>query len=189
VFSGIPPYCSLLQHIAEVKSEQSTFFNSFVEQVKQALQEYGVNAGALTEEWVTAIMNNFLQQMNGQLTRLDGIQTNAAAPAVSERVETGSGYSWHMYEGTFHRVPKPWKFPRCGIRTIWRQWWVGDQQRQIPPLKYLEYSDVKHINGMPLEDVEKQRKVGPNLDNRRLISKTLADMRFLCCFLSKLVKE
>jgi hypothetical protein len=33
VFSGIPPYCSLLQHLAEIKSEQTTFFLGFVEQV------------------------------------------------------------------------------------------------------------------------------------------------------------
>jgi hypothetical protein len=33
VFSGIPPYCSLLQHLAEIKSEQQSFFLGFVEQV------------------------------------------------------------------------------------------------------------------------------------------------------------
>jgi hypothetical protein len=32
-------------------------------------------------------------------------------------------------------------------------------------------------------------EVGPNFDNSRLISKTLADMRFLCFFLSTLVLE
>jgi hypothetical protein len=33
VFSGIPPYCSLLQHIAEIKSGQEEFFSNFVVQV------------------------------------------------------------------------------------------------------------------------------------------------------------
>jgi hypothetical protein len=107
---------------------------------------------------------------------------------VTERVETGSLYKWHMYKGTFHRVPSTWRFPRCGLQSLWRQWWIGDQQRQIPPLKFLQYSDVKHIDGVPLEQIEKTRKVGPYQNNRRLISIILTDMRFLCQYMCKLVE-
>jgi hypothetical protein len=46
-----------------------------------------VNAGALIEEWVTAIMNIFLQQMNGQLARLDGIWADAAPPVKPTKYE------------------------------------------------------------------------------------------------------
>jgi hypothetical protein len=120
VFSGIPPYCSLLQHIAEVKSDQKKFFTSFIDQVKQALQEYGVNAGTLSEERVQAIMNQFLQDINVQISRFGGVGTNAT-PVVTERVETGGDYQWHMYRGSFHRVcPKLGGFQdavcnHCGV--------------------------------------------------------------------------
>jgi hypothetical protein len=127
VFLGIPPYCSLLQHISKVKSDQKRFFLSFIDQVKQALQEYGVNAGTLTEEQVTVIMNNFLKEVNEQLKRIEGIGTETVPAAATERVETGTGYAWHMYKGSFHRVPDEWRFPRCGLQSLWRQWWIGDQ--------------------------------------------------------------
>jgi hypothetical protein len=126
----------------------------FINQVKQVLQEYGVNAGTLSKEWVQAIMNQFLQDINVRIARLKGAGTNAT-PVVTERVETGGGYQWHMYKGSFHCVPNAWWFPRCCLQSLWRQWWIGDQQRQIPPLKYLRFSDVKHIDGEPLEQIEK----------------------------------
>jgi hypothetical protein len=68
-FSGIPPYCALLQHIAEVRSEQRVMCMSFIDRVKTALTEYGVNAGSLSEERVSAILNEFYGRFEEQLSR------------------------------------------------------------------------------------------------------------------------
>jgi hypothetical protein len=73
------------------------------------------------------------------------------------------------------------------LLALWRQWWVGDQPRQIPPLKSIQYGDVKHLNAKDLLPIEMERKVGPNKENRRLVSKYLADMRFMCNYLCCLV--
>jgi hypothetical protein len=211
VFSGIPPYCSLLQHLAEIKSEQNNFFfvicrtgmylfvylftNNrlsnlfFYAQVKTALQEYGINSGTLTEERVNLIFKTFLNEMNEQLAKVNCGVGVGTPNTVADRVETGKGYKLHVYGGSFHRVPKKWRFPRCGLLALWRQWWVGDQPRQIPPLKSIQYGDVKHLNAKDLLPIELERKVGPNKENRRLVSKYLADMRFMCNYLCNLVVE
>lgn len=125
-----------------------------------------------------------------QLSRMEGTSTKMGEAAVeSERIESGQGYRLHMYGGSFHRVPVNWRFPRCGVHDLWRQWWVGDTERNIPPLKLLKIDDIKHIDKAVLSETEKERKVGPNKNKRRVVKKVLTDMRFICKYLSKLVKE
>jgi hypothetical protein len=209
VFSGIPPYCPLLQHITEVRSEQKVkfvmyinfqslhfilfsyyildFYLSFIEKTKVALTEYGVNAGTLSAERVTAILNEFYQKIDMQLVRLETCKKPTAV--VEEQIETGNGYKLHMYGGRFHRVPKDWRFPRCGVRDLWRHWWLGDTVGNFPSFKYLRTEDVKHIDSVPLSVIEKVRKVGPNKEKRRQIVKVLTDMRFLCNYVTKIVTE
>jgi hypothetical protein len=150
------------------------------------LTEYGVNARTLSKECVAAILNKFYNKIENQLSRLEGGNVTHV-PMVQERVEDCSGYELHMYGGTFHRVPKSWRFPKCGIHDLWRQRWVGDKERQIPPLKVLKIGDVNHIDMVELSDIEKARKVGPNKDNRRMVTKCLTDMRFACNILTRIV--
>jgi hypothetical protein len=40
------------------------FYYSFVDRVKEALTEYGVNAGTLTEERVSAILKDFYKRID-----------------------------------------------------------------------------------------------------------------------------
>jgi hypothetical protein len=68
-FSGIPPHCTILEHIAEIRSEQKTFCLNFVSKIKEALTEYGVNAGTLSEERVSTILNEFYSRFEHQLAR------------------------------------------------------------------------------------------------------------------------
>jgi hypothetical protein len=68
-FSGIPPHSTLLQHVYEVRQEQRSLCMSFVNKVKEALTDYGVNAGTLSEERVTTIMNEFYLKFEDQLSR------------------------------------------------------------------------------------------------------------------------
>jgi hypothetical protein len=140
----------------------------------------------LTEERVAAILQEFYTKIDRQMQILEGNGSNKTVP---ERVETGHGYKLHLYGGTFHRVPVDWRFPRCGVHDIWRHWWLGDTVRQIPPLKYLKMIDIWHIDGVPLTSIEKVRKVGPNRVARRMVTKVLTDMRFLCNYVTKIVKE
>jgi hypothetical protein len=44
-------------------------YKEFVNKVKEALSDYGVNAGALSEERVNSIMNDFYTKFEVQLSR------------------------------------------------------------------------------------------------------------------------
>jgi hypothetical protein len=59
----------------------------------------------------------------------------------------------------------------------------------VTPLKVLTILDIKHVDLEPLTEVEKNRKVGPNRDNRRIATKFLSHMRFLCCFLTTVLTK
>jgi hypothetical protein len=142
------------------------FCHSFVDRVKEALTQYGVNAGTLSEERVSALLQEFSLKIDRQLMGISGTLITGEVAVVKERVEDGSRYQLHLYNGSFHRVPKDWRWPHCGVRDLWCQWWVGDSERHIPPLRFLQTIDVKYIDAEPLTAVEKERKVGPLKDSR-----------------------
>ncbi|KAG7343378.1 hypothetical protein IV203_016157 [Nitzschia inconspicua] len=93
-----------------------------------------------------------------------------------------------MYGGGFHRVPADWRFPRCGVQDLWRQWWIGDTVRQVPPLRSLEHVDVKHLDNLPLADDEMHGRTEGYGARRRLSKKTLCDMRFLMNWMTERVE-
>ncbi|KAG7340294.1 hypothetical protein IV203_015748 [Nitzschia inconspicua] len=115
-----------------------------------------------------------------------GGQGNEAA--LPERVETGAGYTLHMYGGGFHRVSADWRFPRCGVQDLWRQWWIGDTVRLVPPLRSLGHGDVKHLDNVPLADDEMHGRTGGYGARRRLSKKTLCDMLFLMNWMTERVE-
>jgi hypothetical protein len=85
----------------------------------------------------------------------------------------------HVYDGQFNRLPKVWRFPRVGVADAWRQWWIGDSVRNIPPLRHITPQDVKFLDTIPLQDSEKGGRGGKKHNNRRLARKTLHDYKFL----------
>ncbi|KAG7341105.1 hypothetical protein IV203_037228 [Nitzschia inconspicua] len=103
--------------------------------------------GHLTLNNVRDDVVSVIVYMPSRTIEFRGGQGNEAA--LPERVETGAGYTLHMYGGGFHRVSADWCFPRCGVQDLWRQWWIGDTVRQVPPLRSLEHVDVKHLDNLP----------------------------------------
>jgi hypothetical protein len=184
-FSGIPPHIAILQEIAAVRSEHKKFVSSFLDRVKAALSSYGVNSGHLTEERLNITLQGFLKDIEVHFQRLEG---HPPRETIAERIEKpGTRYELHVYGGSLHRLPADWRIPRCGVHGLWRQWWIGDDVRQIPPLRILTIKDLKHLEKIPLSDVELQRKVGKNKANRRDMTKVLCDMKFLMNHITTLV--
>ncbi|KAG7339193.1 hypothetical protein IV203_020156 [Nitzschia inconspicua] len=93
-----------------------------------------------------------------------------------------------MHGGGFHRVPADWRFPRCGVQDLWRQWWIGDTVRQVSPLRSLEHVDVNHLDNLPLADDEMHGRTGGYGARRRLSKQTLCDMRFLMNWMTERVE-
>jgi hypothetical protein len=184
-FGGIPPHVSLLQELMLLRSDQTNLITNFVDRVKEALSSYGVNSDRLTEQRLRAVLDEFQVGLASQIGQLDRLSRGADIDN-SDRVETGGGYRLHFYGGKFHRVPVDWRFPRCGVQDLWRQWWIGDSVRQVPPLRFLTTTDVSHFDKTELDSTETHGRVG---QNRRPSKKMMCDLRFLMRFVTELVKS
>jgi len=85
----------------------------------------------------------------------------------------------HFYGGMMKRVPEDWHFLRCGVFDLWWQWWIGDQVRQVPPLRNLSILDVNHLDRMPVTEEEMHGRTGVWREQRRPARKILNDIKFL----------
>jgi hypothetical protein len=177
-FGGIPPHVAILQQLAVVRSDQERFDASFVAKVTEALEVFGINSDRMTDENLRKTLHQFQVDLKATL---EGVATAAARRDDEnvERIETGRGYVLHFYGGGFHRVPADWRFPRCGVSDLWRQWWIGDTVRQVPPLRFLDPRDVTHLDAIPIEDDEMHGRTGRFKASRRPAAKTFSDMKFL----------
>ena len=101
----------------------------------------------------------------------------------AQRIETGQGYHWHYFDGHFHHVPKDWRFPRIGVLDTWKQWWIGDSVRGIPPLRMLDSKDLEFLDAIPLTEEEQHGRMGPNKNRRQPACKTLCDLKFLMMYI------
>lgn len=186
-FTGVPPSVSLLQELAEVKSDQKSLIDSFVDRVTQALDAFGIDGDRLSEQRLRLVLDEFTVTMRAELSDLR--RTNRTEALVEERVENNDGYKVHTFDGIMHRVPPGWNFPRCGVKDLWRQWWIGDKERHVHPLRHLDIKDVKHIDDKPLSIEEKHRRVGKFKEQRRSTYKQLSDMRFIMKYITNKVIE
>jgi hypothetical protein len=135
-----------------------------------------------------------LQEKIDSLAALSGLGGRDGNDPVATNLETNNcldSFTLHYYGGQYHRVPESWRFPNCGVFTVWRQWLVGDRVQQIPPLKVLKAFDVKRLDLIPLSDVELRCRAhtGRNANKRRPARKTLNDLQFLMKHIEVKVKD
>ena len=185
IFTGIPPHVSVLQELTLVKVQQRELLDTFVSKVKQAIDESGVGGGVLTEARLRVIFDDFATSLEVRLNRLEV----GAVVAAAERVETNTGYRWHMHGGKFHRVPADWRFPRIGVFDLWKQWWIGDTVRGVPPLKTLQVKDLEHLDAIPLSEEEQHGRTGRNKERRQPSRAIFFDMTYLMTYITTKVTE
>ena len=191
VFSGIPPHASLLQQMHELRTTQLDLVTNFVDRVREALTTHGYGPNRLTEDSLRVILREFQQELNIQVQRVIRIGgSEVECDAVPERVETNRTYRLHFYGGSFHCVPIKWRFPtRCSTISIWRQWWLGNDNTQVPPMSHLDWMDIRHLDIIPLSEFEQNGRPGHNAAVRRASTKDLCDMRYLMRLMTTLVEE
>ena len=181
-FSGIPPHTVLLQEMERMRIQQQNLADTFEEKVRTAIDEAGLSGTGVTERRLTNMFDGFARELREQLSGLgvDGTRTSQQR----ERVETGTGYEWHYYDGKIHRVPKDWRFPRVGVLDCWRQWWIGDSVRNVPPLRNLKAADLAHLDSIPLSPEEMHGRSGRHRTKRRPARKIYSDMAFLMNYIT-----
>ena len=196
-FSGVPPHVSLLQELRTVRMDQLSLMNNFVDKVKEGLHDFGVNADRMSEARLRQILDEFETTMTDRMNVMNRIETGLNRNNNSgnhneqdnNRIETGGGYRLHYYDGIYHRVPVDWRFPRCGVYDLWRQWYIGDTVRQIPPLRFVQTVDVVHLNIIGLTRDELHGRTGKYKQNRRKIRQTMSDMKVLMNYIKRNVMQ
>ena len=69
------------------------------------------------------------------------------------------------------RVPTGWKFPKLGLQGMYLYWHSGDEAKNIPPMKFLEPNDVKHLGKRSRTSLGEVRKVMSLIDNEAKIAR------------------
>jgi hypothetical protein len=190
VFTGIPPHISVLQELSVIKSKQERLIGEFVEEVSVVIGRLGSDGGRMTEDnlrnILTEFQRTFMQQINNGNNNATPLEP---AGTTINRSETGRTYELHYFGGEIHRLPRDWLWPRCGVFDLWRQWWIGDSCRKIPPLRILEQRDFRFLNKVPLADDELHGRTGKHKEKRREARKTWCDLKFLMEYVHKKVVE
>ncbi|KAL7571315.1 hypothetical protein ACA910_007636 [Epithemia clementina (nom. ined.)] len=112
-------------------------------------------------------------------------------PQPQERLDPFAKHRYRLYyhHGQWSRVPEDWRFPRVTVPEVWRQWWIGDPEKGIPPLQLVGREDVQWLAKVPLSKEELKGRTGRFHDRRRNPRKTLMDLRFLMETMVGLVRD
>lgn len=200
-YSGIPPHVAVLQDLSIMKNaqqellrDQQQMVGTFVAQTRHLLEEMGHDGGRMADrQYMRNMLDEFQNNFNYRFDRIMQLVPNqeheqAMGPAAIDRVEDGTVYTLHFYLGSYKRVPCDWRFPRCSVSVVWRQWWIGDTVRNVPPLRYLQISDVKHLDDIELSADELHGRKGRFKLQRRKSSKILSDLKFLMEFIKRMLR-
>ena len=143
------------------------FVSNFDTTINRIFDERNVAAGGISEakmkEIVQGVKIGLTQEMRELMAteiQRHGLGGNVQQPqhaAGNNRGQHQRGFGLHLFNGKFHRVPQDWRFPTCGLRQLWLKWNIGDTVNNIPPLRFLNVADLKHLDSLPIQNNEKQR--------------------------------
>ena len=66
----------------------------------------------------------------------------------------------------YRRVPWDWKFPKLGLQPMYAYWHCGNENDNIPPIKWLQCSDVDRVGKRARATLAKMRRVMTLIDDR-----------------------
>jgi hypothetical protein len=185
-FSGIPPFSAVLQKLTRIEYCQSNLVSNFENKVIEAMRLYGLHSDRQSEERVRALFAELRTDITALSRELRVVGVAGAVEEVSTvRSTRVEAFRPHYYGNKYHRVPVDWRFPRCGVQDLWRQWWIGDTVRQVPPLRFLDTADISHLDKVRLDETELHGRTGQFGKNRRQSKKIMCDMKFLMTYIKQ----
>mmetsp|Transcript_20027 Transcript_20027/g.43090 ORF Transcript_20027/g.43090 Transcript_20027/m.43090 type:complete len:650 (+) Transcript_20027:2-1951(+) len=193
-FHGIPGSIKALHEMASIKMGQTKLVSDFCEKFTAILSDNGIGSGPQSVESFRNMTREELKEIRERLNRLDTAPqdlTNEDAadttPQLDGPAAQDAAYRYHGRNQT--RLPDSFRFPRCGMYSLWKQWWLGDSNNGVPPLRTLDAKDFKWLDDLPLTPEEMHGRTGPNKHKRRPSSKVLSDMKALCLFIQCNARE
>jgi hypothetical protein len=189
VFTGIPPHVSVMQELACIKEKQQRLIGEFVDEVSVVIGKLATDGGRMTEDGIRSIMLEFQHSFLKEFNNNNNTNITTLTAGDINDSEAGKIYAVHFYGGEIHRLPQNYRFPRCGVFDLWKQWWIGDSARKIPPLRILSAKDFKHLNKVGLDEEELHGRTGGHKASRRDARKTWHDLKFLMEFVHKKIVD
>lgn len=186
VITGVPPHIRQLVELQLVREQTTNVVENVTTSVMDKVSEYfdqqsiGEN---LTVERVKAIVASATsQQINRVVTELT---TN-----LSKQIE-GLTLALGTSNGRLQRLPNDWRFPEGNPIQLWTQWNVGDNAKQVPPLRSLNAKDFVFLDAIPLSEKEQKELKGRknNQNKRRASRKTYSEMKSFCQYIEEKAKE
>ncbi len=159
-FTGMPPHVAVLHEIRDASKQQKDLIDKLMKHLDGRLDGLvDMGNGGVSVTRLTNLFNESTKDLQQKIDRLAGLSRLGegnlpATPNIFAHNNVLDAFVLHYYSGQYHRVPESWRFPNCGVFNVWRQWLVGDRVQNIPPLRVLKACDVKHIDVIPLSQVE-----------------------------------
>ena len=154
--TGIPPHSLLLGYIRGLKDSFGGFVQSFNElpsKVEEMLDARATRGGLTLDQIIRAVeqapqlsgMSKDVAHIKQMMSRND--QQEHKDADVERRTERTVRFMREFKHGAgdYRQVPRTWIFPTLGLQPLYVYWHTGDEEKNYPPMKFLEKRDVIHL--------------------------------------------
>ena len=87
-----------------------------------------------------------LRSMAKDIALLKGAAREDATDDSKAGARKQKKFKWHHHsDGMMRRVPQDWTFPMLALQHMYQQWHCGNEEKEIPPMKYLQNHDVSFL--------------------------------------------
>lgn len=175
--SGLPPQTVMLAYIKGLREDakkNAELIQNLPEKIGEMMDNRNMT-GTLTLEQITRAIENGprFQAMANDISSLRRMFAEGNV-AVATSARRGNNTPVHnlrlqrQYQhspGVYRRVPRGWNFPKLGLQGMYLYWHSGDEAKNIPPMKFLEPNDVKHLGKRSRSSLAEVRKVMTLIDS------------------------
>jgi len=174
--TGLPPHTVMLAYIRGLREDmkkQGEILNELPAKIAEMLDNRTMNGPVSLEQIARAIENGpkftAMAKDVSSLTRMmaegavavGGRRRNNGVPDHNMRLIREYQHS----PGIYRRVPTSWQFPKLKLQGMYQYWHSGDEVKNIPPMKFLENTDVQHLGKRARTTLGEIRKVMALIDN------------------------
>jgi len=146
--TGVPPHVSTLQQMQRmsvemqaVRGEIKSIPEETISEVARLLQEHDISVGRVTHD---ALHEMFDENYTKIIAHIDSrtVPSGGQGSSVAESASVAApvGFAWR--DGTHHRVPEDFTFPKVSTRIAWQHWMCGNTTQGYPPYRHLTPDDM-----------------------------------------------
>lgn len=172
--TGLPPHSILHAYMREMKE----LIIDVPQKIENMLNRRQMNGPLSLDQIVRAVENG--PRMSAIAADLSSLRqmvaeggTSGSGSAAGRRSRERELHSMRLLrqyrhsDGQYKRVPVGWKFPvKLALQSLYAYWHIGDEVQHVPPMKYLENSDVNQLGKRARSTLSEIRKVMLLIDTR-----------------------